>query len=374
MDELQKRTWAEISLPALEHNYRALRALLKPDCLFLGVVKANAYGHGAVPVARKLTELGADYLAVACLDEAEELRVAGIGLPVLILGHTPPEYAARLLAGDFTQTVFDENTARALSDAALACGRRLTVHLKADTGMTRLGLMCDETHLSGSAREMAAIAALPGLNPEGIFTHFAASDDDEGFTRLQLKRFEAVLSLLKAEYGVSFPIRHCANSAAVLFYPETHFDMVRPGIALYGCTPAPGRTLPVSLRPVMTLKTRVAAIKAPSSGATVSYGRLRALPAGSRGAVLPAGYADGLPRICSDRLPVLAGARRSQVLGRICMDLCMIDATALPGLAPGDEITLFGENLPPEEAAGLAGTITYELLCAVSSRVPRVYL
>ena len=374
MKQTQTRTWAEIDLSNLEHNYRALRAMLPQGCRFLGVVKADAYGHGAVPVARKLEKLGAEYLAVACLDEALELRQAGIKAPVLILGYTPVERAAALLEENITQTVYDLEMAKTLSRLAEQAGKPLKIHIKADTGMSRLGWLCDQTNLAETVEVICQICALPGLEAEGIYTHFANADGDEDYTMLQFTRFLDLLEALKTR-GVTFAIRHCAASAAVLNYPCTHLDMVRPGIALYGHYPDPsceGLDGP-GLRPVMSLKTRVASVKTLPTGTPVSYGCTHVLERDARLAVLTAGYADGLPRACSDRLEVWLRGRRVPVVGRICMDMCMADVTGLDA-APGDEAEIFGRRLPVEEAAALAGTIQHELLCAVSPRVPREYL
>lgn len=373
MESRQKRTWAEIDLGALEHNYRALRGMLSPGCRFLGVVKANAYGHGAIPVARRLEQLGADYLAVASLDEGAELRVAGITAPILVLGQTPTEFAADVVRLRLTQTVWDLESAKALSAAAQAEGREVKIHLKADTGMSRLGLCCDASHLEQTAETMAAICALPGLNHEGIFTHFSDADGSEEFTMLQFTRFLDLIDKLK-DMGITFAIRHCAASAATLRFPCTHLDMVRPGIALYGHYPSPecegldGG----ALEPVMTLKTRVAAVEERPAGACVSYGRTARLEEDTRLAVLPIGYADGLFRGLSNRGVVSLGGERRPILGRVCMDLCMVPAGE--NVQPGDVAEVFGKELPVEEHADLLGTISYELLCAVSRRVPRIYL
>ena len=375
MTNREARTWAEIDLNHLEHNYRALRAMLPAGCRFVGVVKANAYGHGAVPTARKLEELGAEYLAVACLEEAVELRQADIRAPILVLGHTPAEQAGELMGYRLTQTVFDLENARGLSAAAGEAGRTLKIHLKADTGMSRLGWLCDSGHLESTAAGIREICGLPGLEAEGIFTHFANADGDEAYTMLQFTRFLDLLDLLKKE-NITFPIRHCAASAAVLNYPCTHLDMVRPGIALYGHYPNPsceGLDGP-GLLPVMTLKTRIAAVKELPAGTPVSYGCTHVLERPARIATLPIGYADGLPRLCSDRQEVLIRGVRAPIVGRICMDMCMADVTGISGAAPGDEVEVFGRGIPVEEAAGLAQTIQYELLCAVSPRVPRIYL
>lgn len=372
MESKEKRTWAEIDLVALEHNYRALRAMLPAECKFLGVVKANAYGHGALPVARRLEQLGADYLAVASLDEAAELRVAGVTTPILILGHTPVEFASNLVQLRLTQSVWDMETARALSAAAQAEGRALKIHLKVDTGMSRLGFLCDEEHRAKTVETVSDICALPWLEHEGIFTHFADADGSEKFT---MQQFTCFLDLLKAleERGLTFSLRHCAASAATLRYPCTHLDMVRPGIALYGHYPSPeceGLDGP-GLEPVMTLKTRVAAVKELPAGSFVSYGRTARLEEKTRLAVLPIGYADGLFRGLSNRGCVsIHGVERS-IVGRICMDLCMVEAGE--DVRPGDVAEVFGPHLPLEQAAGLLDTISYELLCAVSRRVPRLY-
>ena len=372
MERTEKRTWAEIDLGALEHNYRTLRAMLPAGCRFLGVVKANAYGHGAIPVARRLEKLGADYLAVASLDEGAELRVAGITAPILVLGHTPVEFAADLVRLRLTQTVFDLETARALSAAAVAEGRDLKIHLKADTGMSRLGLLCDEAHMEESADTMAAICALPRLEHEGIFTHFSDADGSEEFTMLQFTRFLDVIAAMEKR-GVTFAIRHCAASAGTLKYPCTHMDMVRPGIALYGHYPSPdcqGLDGP-GLAPVMTLKTRVAAVRELPAGSFVSYGRTARLEEDTRVAVLPVGYGDGFFRLLSNRGAVLLGGKECPILGRVCMDLCMVRAD--DAVRPGDEAVLFGPDCPIETMADQVGTIQYELLCDVNRRVPRIY-
>ena len=374
MKQTQTRTWTEIDLSNLEHNYRALRAMLPQGCRFLGVVKADAYGHGAVQVARRLETLGAEYLAVACLDEALELRQAGITTPILILGYTPVERADSLLEGGITQTVYDVDMAKALSDAAMAAGKTLKIHVKADTGMSRLGWLCGGEDQSAAVEAIAQVCALPGLEAEGIYTHFANADGDEDYTMLQFTRFLDLLEALK-DRGITFAIRHCAASAAALKFPCTHLDMVRPGIALYGHYPDPsceGLDGP-GLRPVMTLKTRVASVKTVPAGTPVSYGCTHVLDRETKLAALTIGYADGLPRLCSDRLEVLVKGSRAPIVGRICMDMCMADVTGLD-VAPGDEVEVFGEHLPIEDVAALAGTIQYELLCAVSPRVHRAYL
>ncbi len=367
------RTWAEIDLGNLEHNYRDLRACA-PDSRFLGTVKANGYGHGAIPVARRLVELGTDYLAVACLDEAAALRAAGITAPILVLGYTHPALAGSAVELDVTQAVFTPELAKALSEAAGAAGKRAKVHLKVDTGMSRLGVLDHDPE--EAAKEIAALCALPHLEPEGIFTHFANADGDEEYTMLQFTRFLDVLEELGGKYGRAFEIRHCAASAAVLNYPCTHMDMIRPGIALYGCYPDPsceGLDGP-GLKPVMSLYSRVAAVRDFPENTPVSYGCTASFgPEGGRTAVLPIGYADGLHRALSNAGSVWLDGRPRPIMGRVCMDMCMIGLDGSANVRPGDVAEVFGPHLPVERHAELAGTISYELLCAVAPRVPRIY-
>ena len=375
IDMTRMRTWAEIDLGALEHNYRALRAMAPRDCKFLGLVKSNAYGHGAVPVAKKLRELGADMLAVACLAEAMELRQAGIGLPILCLGQTPVELAPLLLEYGVTQTVEDLETGRALSEAAQGAGKTLKIHVKLDTGMSRLGFLWRKGEDNRQLlEEIAALCALPGLEAEGMFTHFADADGSEAYTMDQLTRFLDARATLEKR-GVTFAIYHCGASAAVLNYPCTHMNMIRPGIALYGYYPDPsmeGLDGP-GLEPVMTVKSRICAIRTVPAGTSVSYGRTAVLTRDSRLAVVPIGYGDGYPRALSNRMDLRIRGKNCPIVGRICMDMCMVDVTDLPEAAVGDTAVVYGPELT-ERAAALTGTIVYELLCDVAPRVPRVYL
>ena len=369
-DRQRIRTWAEVDLDALAHNYRLLREMA-PKSKFLGLVKANAYGHGAVPIARKLERLGADMLAVACLDEAVELRRAGTAAPILCLGQTPPELAGELLEYGVTQTVGDLATGEALSDAAVRAGKTLKIHVKLDTGMGRLGFVCgDGDHHPAVLRDIQSLCALPGLEAEGIFTHFANADGSEEYTQLQERRYRDTVRALRDAH-ISFKIYHCAASAAVINYLGTHKDMIRPGIALYGYVPDPSMENP-GLRPVMTVKSRIAAVRELPAGSNISYGCTAALERDSRIAVLPMGYGDGLPRVLSNRLEVRIRDRLCPVLGRICMDMCMVDVTDLPGVKAGDTAEVYGDGLT-DAAARRAGTISYELLCQLTPRVPRLY-
>ena len=374
MDTTTMRTWAEIDLSALEHNYRALRAMLPAGCRFLGVCKANAYGHGAVPVAQKLEELGADMLAVACVAEAKELRQAGITLPILCLGNTPVELAPMLLEYQVTQAVGDLATGQALSEAAVAAGKTLTIHVKLDTGMSRLGFLWEAGREEETADEIARLCRLPGLEAEGLFTHFADADGSEAYTMAQFDRFLAARAALE-ERGIAFKICHCASSAAVLQYPCTYLDMVRPGLVLYGWYPAEelkGLDGP-GLEPVMAVKSRVAAVRSLPKGTPVSYGRTAVLERDSRIAVVPVGYGDGYPRSLSNRMVMRVRGVECPIVGRVCMDMCMLDVTGVPGVQAGDVAVVYDGTLL-ERAARLAGTIPYELMCDVNPRVPRVYL
>ena len=374
MNDLQKRTWAEISLPNIRHNYEAIRKSLPAGCRFLGVVKADAYGHGAVPVSKLLQEAGADYLAVSCLDEALELRENGVSMPILILGHTPPEYTETLIENGITQTVSALAKAKEYAEAAGELGRTLKIHIKLDTGMSRLGYLCAGDYFETGVENLVKTVALPNLDIEGVYTHFAVSDepgeDCKTYTRAQFQLFTDVIAAVESRSGFHFRIRHCANSGAVVSYPEMALDMVRPGLLLYGYGDASGR---LGLRPCMRLVTTVSTIKFYEPGTSVSYGRRFVTERRTRMGVLAAGYADGLPRLCSNKVSFAVSGGFAPQRGSICMDMCMVDLTDLPQVNVGSEVELFGSENSIEKLSDAAQTIPYELLCAVSKRVPRVY-
>lgn len=372
MNNLQKRTWAEIHLDRLEANYKALRALA-PESKYTGLVKANAYGHGAVAVAKKLEELGTDYLAVACLDEARQLRAAGIQTPILILGNTDPAYTEELILLDITQTVYEEELAAEFSRRAVGLGKQLRCHLKVDTGMSRLGILCNEDTVEGCADVLERMYRQPGLDCEGIFMHFADADTCPEYSHMQIRRFQSILAELERR-GVTFRIRHCCAGAATILYPEAHLDMIRPGIPLYGLHPDRSTMDKIDLQPVMELKSRIVSLKRMPKGTCISYGRTYTLERDSLVAVAPVGYADGLHRCLSNRMEMLVCGKRAPQIGRICMDMCMLDVTDVEGVQVGDTVTVFGDGVPLDDLAETAGTITYELMCAVAPRVPRVYL
>lgn len=374
MNDLQKRTWAEILLDNIRHNYQAIRAALPAGCRFLGVVKADAYGHGALTVSRLLQEAGADYLAVSCLDEALELRQGGVTMPILILGHTPPEYTGTLIAMDITQTVTCLAKAVEYSNQAVKLGRDLKIHIKLDTGMSRLGFLCAGSYFDEGVQNVIDSCRLPGLIPEGIYTHFAVSDepgeDCRAYTLGQFRLFTDMISAVKERGGITFALRHCANSGAVANYPETALDMVRPGLLLYGY----GDGGKLGLRPCMRLVTTVSTIKFYEPGTAVSYGRRFITRRRTRMGVLAIGYADGLPRIAGNQCSFAAGDGLAPQRGSICMDMCMVDLTERPEVDVGSPVELFGDRCSIYQLSDAAGTIPYELLCAVSKRVPRVYL
>lgn len=375
MNEVQlKRTWAEIDLSALEYNYQRIREHVGKGKKFLGVVKANAYGHGAIQIAMKLEKLGADYLAVATFDEAKELRCNGIQMPILILGYTPVELTEALIAHDITQTVSSFEKAKAYSAQAKRCGKVLRVHIKVDTGMSRLGFRVRGASFENALDEIQAACDLSHLYPEGIFTHFAVSDEPDSenteYTFVQLDWFLRTIEAL-AQRGRIFEIRHCANSGAIANYPMAHLDMVRAGIILYGSGEGAEK---LGLRSVMRLKSCIYNIAEFEAGAEIGYGRLFCTEHVSRIGVIPIGYADGLLRVLSNRLPVWTCQGSAMMRGRICMDMSMVDLTDLKDVREGDEVEIFGVHQKVDVLAKLAGTIPYELLCAVSKRVPRVYI
>ena len=379
MNTQLRRTWAEVSLETLAHNYHALRDLTPYGTKFMGLVKADGYGHGAVPIAQKLEELGADYLGVACLDEAIELREAGIKAPILILGCTPSVYAKDLMDYDITQACYDLDFAKALSAEAQAAGKTLRIHIQCDTGMTRLGFLCHESCLDRTAQEIYEAVRLPGLEAEGIFTHFAQGDTSEEVTMHQFDRFLDIMKKVE-ELGYTFSLRHCANSAATLLYPATYLDMVRPGIVLYGHLPDASMDPDLcDLRPVLELKSRIGTVRTVPAGEQVSYGGTYTLERESRLAVIPIGYGDGYRRAFSNNLTVLIHGQKAPSAGRVCMDMCMVDVTDIPDVKEGDIAIIYGRDERDEQSVEMAAaippaTISYELLVTITKRIPRVYL
>ncbi len=375
MESTLRRTWAEINLDALKHNYKTLKERVGEETKFLGVVKADAYGHGAIMVSRTLEELGADYLAVSSVDEAMELRLNSIKMPILILGHTPKEQVKTLIDNDITQAVTCKAKAIEYSEEAKRLGGILKIHIKVDTGMSRLGYLCQGELFETGAEGILDAVTMPGLDAEGIFTHFAVSDEVgeeySEYTREQLRLFKEIIESVENKWGKGFKIKHCANTGAVAKYPETYMDMVRPGLLLYGYGDF-AREL--DLKPVMALKTTVSTIKTYPAGTKISYGGIYVTDKKTRVGVLPYGYADGFFRALSNKCSLYTEEGMAKQLGKICMDMCMIDLTDKMKVDVGAEVEVFGEHNPIEDLSAIAETIPYELTCAVSKRVPRFYM
>lgn len=367
--------WAEIDLGAIAHNLREIRRITQPQARIMAVVKANAYGHGAVPVSQVALQNGVSYLGVAMLDEALELRRAGIDAPILILGYTPKEQAEEAVRHNVTQTIYTLEMARFVSEVGEKLRQRAKVHIKIDTGMTRLGFLPG----AETVEKIKEIAALPGLSVEGIFTHFAVSDiRDKAFTRQQFKLFTDMCAVLERE-GVKIPIKHAANTGAIIDMPETHLDMVRLGISLYGLYPSPEvDRAKVSLKPALSLKAGISHLKEVPRGVTVSYGRTYTTQEKTMIATIPIGYADGYSRLLSSKAHVLIRGTRAPVAGVICMDQFMVDVGHIPDVAATDEVVLIGRQgddcISADELAQLLGTINYEIVCMLSERIPRVYI
>lgn len=373
---------ADIDLDAIAINIQQLKKVTSPGAQFMAVVKANAYGHGTVEVARQALKSGADWLGVARIYEAVALRKAGIDGKILVMNYTPPEFAPLALEHDLVLTVFDLETATAISDTAVAAGNQIVAHLKTDTGMGRLGLRPTgekQIGLDPSRVKLAGrIADLPGLDLEGIFTHFAAADSlDATYTEKQFALFCDYIDALK-KVGLEFRIRHAANSAAIIAHPQTHLDMVRAGIALYGLSPSAEVNLDhLATRPAMSLKARLVHVKKVPAGFCVSYGMTYRAPAPTAIATVPLGYADGYSRLLSSRGTMLVKGQRAPIAGRVCMDLTMLDVGHIEGVRTGDEVVALGrqgdETISADEIAGVLGTINYEIVSSITARVPRIF-
>lgn len=366
--------WAEIDLDKLAHNMREIRRIARSENI-IAVVKADAYGHGAVDVAPVLLKNGANRLAVAVQSEAVELRRAGIECPIMILGFTPPNLIDNLLKYDIEQTVFSYKFASKLSKMAQKKNKIARIHIALDTGMGRIGYLPNEE----SAEEVYNISKLPNIIIEGIFCHFSTADEkDKTYTYDQVKKYDAFYEKLK-EKKVYIKMRHIANSAAIIDLPETHYEAVRPGIIIYGYYPSDEVNKEnINLKPVMTLKTNVVHIKTLPAGEYVSYGRKYKTEKESIIATLPIGYADGYSRLLFQKGKVILRGKFAPVIGKICMDQCMIDVTEIDGAKIGDEVILIGEDennkFTADTIAELIGTINYEVICMIGKRVPRVYV
>jgi len=366
--------WAEVDLDKLAHNMREIRRLAKSEDI-IAVVKADAYGHGAIDVAPVLLENGASRLAVAMQSEAVELRRSGIECPIMILGFTPPNLIDNLLKYDIEQTVFSYEFAKKLSKMAKKKNKIAKIHIALDTGMGRIGYLPNDK----SVQEVYNISTLPNIIIEGIFCHFSSADEkDKTYTYNQVKKFDDFYEKLKAKQ-VYIKTRHIANSAAIIDLPETHYEAVRPGIIIYGYYPSDEvNKEKIDLKPVMTLKTNVVHIKTLPPGEYVGYGRKYKTEKESVIATLPIGYADGYTRLLFGKAKVILKGKFAPVIGKICMDQIMVDITGIDGVKIGDEVILIGEDennkFTADIVGELIGTISYEIVCMIGKRVPRVYI
>ncbi|MEO3945607.1 alanine racemase [Gorillibacterium sp. CAU 1737] len=375
MDSFYRSTRVEISLDALRHNIEAFRRYLPDTIALMAVIKADAYGHGAVQVAQEALQQGVSYLAVAFLDEAIELRLAGIDAPILVLGHTPVKGIELAAREGITLTAFSEEFLEAL-ECRPADAPELSLHIKIDSGMGRLGLQETNQAVSYIKRTMA----VPSVKVEGLFTHYACADEeDKTVTVGQYERFKAVVDAF-AEQGVLFPYIHAGNTAAAIDTPDLTYNMVRLGIGMYGLYPSEEVCKErIELRPVMSIKTEIVHLKRVHAGAGISYGhRYHAEREGEAIATLPIGYADGYSRMLTGKAEALVRGTRVPIVGTICMDQCMAEVSDVDGAAPGDEVVLLGgqgeERVSAEEIASRLGTINYEITCMISHRVPRIYI
>ncbi len=375
--EGQRPVWAEINLENIRHNYKEVRRLVGPTVKVMAVVKANAYGHGALQVAKTLGREGADGFAVAIMNEAVELRQGGITKPILILGWTPEADYERALQHDITLAIFSLQEAQKLSRIATREKKTALVHLKIDTGMGRIGFQTNGHYLA----QIEKILDLSGLAVEGIFTHLAKADErDKTYTGEQLNKFKDFVSQIEKKTGHIFKIKHAANSAAIIDYPEAYFDMVRPGIILYGLKPSDEVHLErLDLRQVFSLRAKIAYVKEVPPQTAISYGGRYVTDSAAIIATLPIGYADGYSRLLSGKVQGICRGQRVPLVGRICMDQCMVNVTNIePILKQGEKLTLIGhdgkEFISVDELAEILGTINYEVTCMISERVPRIYL
>jgi alanine racemase len=365
--------WAEIDLDAIAHNVAALKRHVGERVAIMAVVKSNAYGHGAEPVARAALESGATWLAVNRIGEGIKLRRAGIGAPILVMGYSPAAGVSAAVDNDLTLTVTDLALAEVLSAAAGRAGKTIPVHVKVDTGMGRFGLAPEE-----AVDFVRALGWLPGLTLQGLFTHFAVADQaDKSYTRRQFAIYDQVLAGLQAA-DIPVPVRHVANSAATLDLPEMHLDAVRVGIALYGLHPSQEVEPAVALRPALTLKSRVGQVRRLPAGSSISYGRTFITERPSTMALISCGYGDGFARLSSNRGVVLVRGRRAPIRGRVCMDQFVVEVSDIAGVLRDEEVVLIGQQgddrLSAEEVASWAETINYEVVTRLLPRVPRVYL
>ena len=377
MDNLRevRPVYLEINMDNLTNNYNEIRRIVNPNTKIMAVIKANAYGHGSVELAKMYEKIGVDRLAVSIISEAVELRREGIKIPIQLLNYTPESQLGLVIDNDIIQGIYTYEDAKLLSDLAVKKGKKAKIHIKIDTGMGRIGFLPNED----SIKEIVKIHKLPKLEMEGMFTHFAKADEtDKSFTKIQFERFNWVSEKLE-ENGIELKVKHVSNSAAIIDLPEYNLDLVRPGIILYGYYPSDEvNKNKINLKPAMTLKAKISNIKTVPEGTGISYGHIYSTSKRSVIATVPIGYADGYSRILSGKADVCINNKRAPIVGRICMDQMMVDITGIDNANIGDEVVLFGydnESYPRvEELASLLGTINYEFICMMGRRIPRVFI
>lgn len=377
IEGIRRRTWAEIDLDNAEYNYQLIRSAVKSEAKICCVIKANAYGHSAVVLGKLYEKLGADFLGVSNIEEALQLRNNGITLPILVLGYTPEECAELLSKNNISQCVYSLDYGIKLAKCAYDAGVKVKIHIKLDTGMRRIGFMCGYNG-NDELEDAVKICREESLIPEGIFTHFAVADESvkgREYTKMQFELFTNAINALEM-CGISFELRHCANSAAIFDYPEYHLDMVRAGIVLYGLKPSNEVQNIPQLKPIMTLKSIISHIKLIQKGESVSYGRAFTAAKPTRVATVPIGYADGFRRAnFKEPYKLCINGQIAPIIGRVCMDQLMLDVTDIR-CNIGDEVTVFGSQVGTtvDDIAAINGTINYEVICEVGERVPRAII
>jgi len=366
---VERATKVIVDLGAVSHNVAEIRKRIGNERGLMAMVKADGYGHGAVEVSQAALRSGADSLGVALPEEGQQLREAGIKAPILVIGLIQPKEAYKVVKFRLSQAVASVELLEALDGEAGKASTKVDVHVKVDTGMARIGIKPED-----AVPFVRKVMGFKNLNLEGIFSHFPSADErDKTFSMGQLQLFEQVISNLRLA-GIEMPKKHMANSAGVLDLPQSYYDMVRPGIMIYGLYPSTEVSRSIELRPAMTFKTKVSQVKVVPSGTPVGYGRTFVTRKKTTVATLPVGYGDGYNRLLSNRGEVLIKGRRVPIIGNVCMDMCMVDASNVEDVQPGDEVILFGEGLPVEEIATKIGTIVNEVVAAVNKRVPRLYI
>ena len=372
------RAWAEVNLDAISKNLKNIRKITNPNAKLLAVVKADAYGHGFLDVSKTLIESGADYLGVATFEEAKQLRIHSIDVPIMIIGPIIDSDIENIIKLDIISTVFDIDTAKRISDRASLMGKNAKVHIKLDTGMTRIGFVCGDDNRK-TVNDILSISKMPNIEIEGIFTHFARADEsDATYTHMQFEKFMGVCDALK-ENGLDIPIKHVCNSGGIIEFPQYHLDMVRCGIICYGYYPSDDvhkERLP--LETAMTFKTVVTNVKDVPKNTPISYGGTFVTDKEMKIATIAIGYADGYSRVLSNKAEVIINGKKAKLTGNVCMDQTMVDVSDIDDVKIGDEVILFGKSgnnmITVESVAKIIGTINYEILCVVGKRVPRVYI